>query len=566
MWTRVHVTDNALKWERDKFRWLIIAVTATAMNPFPQNPPLARTDSSASFSSEDDASMSSSVTVIGSTRRTRKRFSNVQLTMLENLFHQNSHPSREDRENVAKAGGMEIKSVTIWFQNKRQTERKTAASNNPNNISGGGHSPNVVPNITSILHTFSLHNTSHHSTSRTSSPPFSATASSRSGSGGATSSIISTTGMGAPRPTLDRVASRSELRSSAPRTPRRPAPGAPTAIWDSMPSSPLAPPISPPAREFIDFGKHKSTRRTLEWACAAARLADKDGYASGMSAGFGGGHGAPQGAMSMGMAGDSISSARDPRDRDSYRDEYRDGSYRESYRDGYSQSRHGHTHAAVASDVHGKGRTVHRQKSHIHISEREREDREREDERERHRERERDRDSHRERGEREREAYHRPREYYAHQPSQPYPPRAHSQERYRSSHPRSPVEDRDRDSGMMTDDEDRDEDQDPEHEAITPSSTWGKDDRRWTAAPAEGGGTNVSLMALGASAVNALGHTGSQGSVGSGSRRMSESKMARERDGERERDRDGDRPLPKGVDDDDMFKAALALCGLGRRA
>jgi hypothetical protein len=39
-------------------------------------------------------------------RRTRKRFTNVQLMMLENLFHQNSHPSREDREAVAKTGGM----------------------------------------------------------------------------------------------------------------------------------------------------------------------------------------------------------------------------------------------------------------------------------------------------------------------------------------------------------------------------------------------------------------------------------------------------------------------------
>lgn len=39
-------------------------------------------------------------------RRTRKRFTNVQLMMLENLFHQNSHPSREDREAVAKAGAM----------------------------------------------------------------------------------------------------------------------------------------------------------------------------------------------------------------------------------------------------------------------------------------------------------------------------------------------------------------------------------------------------------------------------------------------------------------------------
>lgn len=41
-----------------------------------------------------------------------------------------------------------------------------------------------------------------------------------------------------------------------------------------MPSSPVTDPISPPAREFVEFGKK---RRTLEWACAAARLAEKDG-------------------------------------------------------------------------------------------------------------------------------------------------------------------------------------------------------------------------------------------------------------------------------------------------
>ena len=56
----------------------------------------------------------------------------------------------------------------------------------------------------------------------------------------------------------------------------------------------------------------------------------------------------------------------------------------------------------------------------------------------------------------------------------------------------------------LTDDED--------HEAITPPSTWGKGDLRWTPA---GEGTMSNL--------------------------------------------------PKGVDDVDMFKAAIALCGLGRR-
>ncbi|KXN85742.1 Homeobox protein Hox-A2 [Leucoagaricus sp. SymC.cos] len=170
-------------------------------------------------------------------RRTRKRFTNVQLMMLENLFHQNSHPSREDREAVAKAGGMEIKSVTIWFQNKRQTERKSAASN---------HSSFNTPPLT------------HQPTARrTSSPTFT------------NRSSASTTS----RPSLDRVASRSELRAPAPRTPsKRLDPNA--TLWDNMPSSPIVDPNSPPAREYVEFGKK---RRTLEWACAAARLAEKDG-------------------------------------------------------------------------------------------------------------------------------------------------------------------------------------------------------------------------------------------------------------------------------------------------
>lgn len=129
----------------------------------------------------------------------------------------------------------EIKSVTIWFQNKRQTERKVAANNVAN-------PPSTRPRTLS-------------------SPTFPSTRS-------------TSTASSSSRPSLDHVASRSELRASAPRTPnRRHNPNA--AIWDNMPSSPLASPASPPEREYVNFGTNQRTRRTLEWACAAARLADK---------------------------------------------------------------------------------------------------------------------------------------------------------------------------------------------------------------------------------------------------------------------------------------------------
>ncbi|KAF8832868.1 hypothetical protein HHX47_DHR1001435 [Lentinula edodes] len=188
------------------------------------------------------------------TRRTRKRFSNVQLMMLENLFHHNSHPSRQERETVARAGSMyvllsrsvscterftrvscrEIKSVTVWFQNKRQMERK-------------GSTPNS-----------SVRCPRHSSPS---SAPY---------------SFVLTTGQTlTARPSLDRIASRSELPQSTPRTPTRQRDPA-RPIWEAMPSSPPFPMTSPSGKDYVEFGKLTQTR-TLEWACARRRLAAKSG-------------------------------------------------------------------------------------------------------------------------------------------------------------------------------------------------------------------------------------------------------------------------------------------------
>lgn len=220
-----------------------------------------------------------------------------------------------------------------------------------------------MPNITGTMHTFSINGMS-----RTTSPSPSATCKSTS------------------CPSLDRVASRSELRVAAPRTPsRRHNPSG--AIWENMPSSPLAPPVSPPPREFIDFGKNTRTMRTLEWACAAARVAEKDGH-----------------SFEMNSGPDTSSST-------------------------------------LKTSGRSKGRTIRREHNH----------------------------------------------------------NGTGSDRLRQEYEEGTAMDVE-----LTDDED--------HEAITPPSTWGKGDYRWT--PAEEGATSN---------------------------------------------------LPKGVDDDDMFKAALALCGLGRR-
>ncbi|KAH6916642.1 hypothetical protein BKA70DRAFT_1555289 [Coprinopsis sp. MPI-PUGE-AT-0042] len=196
---------------------------------------LSRTSSAASFSSDDINIITPSA--INASRRTRKRFTNSQLTMLENLFHRTSHPSREEREAVAKAGQMEIKSVTIWFQNKRQTERKSAASKET-------------------------------TSSRTASPSFSSSSA---------KSLLSVSG----RPSLDKIATRTEMRNHhGSRTPRRHTTSGTGGhggehIWDHMPSSPLVPP-SPATSDYAEYPKNSRSKRTLEWACAAARASERD--------------------------------------------------------------------------------------------------------------------------------------------------------------------------------------------------------------------------------------------------------------------------------------------------
>ncbi|KAI0066559.1 homeobox-domain-containing protein [Artomyces pyxidatus] len=173
----------------------------------PARPDLARTSSLTSVESDGAASDS---------RRTRKRFTDWQLAMLEQLFHRTSHPTRDEREALARDLRMEQKSVTIWFQNRRQSERKAAL--------------HTTPNARKDAHTTPARRTT-------------------------------------PRVKLDDLATRSERRTGLPR-----APDPSKSLWDNMPSSPLAPP-SPPRRELVEFGRG----RTLEWACAAARLSGRSG-------------------------------------------------------------------------------------------------------------------------------------------------------------------------------------------------------------------------------------------------------------------------------------------------
>ncbi|KAJ7103476.1 homeodomain transcription factor [Mycena belliarum] len=178
-----------------------------------------------------------------SSTRSRRRFSSAQTVVLEQLFHTNPNPSLKEREALARCldPEMELRPVTIWFQNKRQTQRRATTRR--------AHTLEAITNTAT--------------TNCKTLPSYKSRASS-----------TSTPASASRRPSLDRVASRSELRAPAPRTPvRRHNPHAP--LWANMASSPIGPPTSPVARDYVEFGASQRTR-TLEWACARCRLSGKD--------------------------------------------------------------------------------------------------------------------------------------------------------------------------------------------------------------------------------------------------------------------------------------------------
>ncbi|OSD03274.1 hypothetical protein PYCCODRAFT_256218 [Trametes coccinea BRFM310] len=65
-------------------------------------------------------------------KRARHKMTDVQLQRLEELYQADTHPSRGAKEALAREVGMTLKSVLIWFQNRRQDRRRkssgTAAS------------------------------------------------------------------------------------------------------------------------------------------------------------------------------------------------------------------------------------------------------------------------------------------------------------------------------------------------------------------------------------------------------------------------------------------------------
>ncbi|KAG8935937.1 hypothetical protein FRC03_003774 [Tulasnella sp. 419] len=153
----------------------------------------------------------------GKTPKTRKRITKQQLQLLEELYQRVSHPSREARQAIALQTGMELRSVTIWLQNKRQIVRKNALA-----AQAARSSSNNTP--------ISANTPDSRDTSATSSA---------ASSPAPEDPVEPEQEDATSRPSLDRVASLSEFPSPARQVHQKDSP----EIWNHMPSSP---PSSPP--------------------------------------------------------------------------------------------------------------------------------------------------------------------------------------------------------------------------------------------------------------------------------------------------------------------------------
>ncbi|EMD42341.1 hypothetical protein CERSUDRAFT_110850 [Gelatoporia subvermispora B] len=237
--------------------------------------------------------------------RTRKRFSSMQLMLLEQLYHQTSHPTREQREALARTIDMETRSVTVWFQNKRQTERRVAMHNAS---SGSGTSSSGSPPFTTTTHANALHPSRPRLLQQPGSSEHRDMNIYRHASLDRKPVHPGREPAKRGRPSLDHIAARAERphpprrTASMPLPPSWPAPldlepfslpqmpphtprSKTRALWENMPSSPITSDTDGTAQEgsparleraYVAFGRGRTTRmRTLEWACAAARVSGR---------------------------------------------------------------------------------------------------------------------------------------------------------------------------------------------------------------------------------------------------------------------------------------------------
>ncbi|KAL7285011.1 hypothetical protein ACG7TL_000100 [Trametes sanguinea] len=276
---------------------------------------LSRTSSTSSAYSDDSSASASTNTtlapadaIVDGPKRTRKRFTTLQLMMLEHLYHKASHPTREQREQLAKDAEIDVRSVTVWFQNKRQTDRRIHRQLSEPAVAPFTLHPTSSPAPSILLppsspfsdasgktiHTVRARTLSSTSITSTTSMP-SLSSSNRKRERTSENHDRNVRRKPSRHLSLDAIAARTERPVLIPRTPpqciasssppsRAHTPEPPSedgsctssgskALWENMQSSPVAPEPAPRVeREIVRYGRKKYS---LEYACAREMIGGK---------------------------------------------------------------------------------------------------------------------------------------------------------------------------------------------------------------------------------------------------------------------------------------------------
>ncbi|KAI0328155.1 hypothetical protein GY45DRAFT_1215456, partial [Cubamyces sp. BRFM 1775] len=248
----------------------------------------------------------------GAEKRARHKMTDFQLQKLEALYQEDTHPSRAAKEKVAQEVGMTIKSVLIWFQNRRQ-DRRRKSTNTPtkgsparvrrttgqNNRKASGDAPKNSNGIIRQRKTatpvvglgpatpVSVQSASIPSQATTPLPPHTI------------HTTESSQGNDSMEASEDSLSTAPTSVRHLPRVTRSPSSsldsdssdGSPYALWRFIVPSPPPPPPLPPTHIAQDgsrrsrhpFGNMQASdlvqrRPDLEWACANSAARRKHGY------------------------------------------------------------------------------------------------------------------------------------------------------------------------------------------------------------------------------------------------------------------------------------------------
>ncbi|CCM03122.1 uncharacterized protein FIBRA_05243 [Fibroporia radiculosa] len=177
----------------------------------------------------------------------RRRLLHEQTVALLAVFELKTHPSKDERVALAQQLGMELKTVSAWFQNRRRSHKKKLLvwnrGSQENRYEGSAYPASSSRHLSRVGSTISLD----------------CIASSRE------KPMVQS---GAP-PLRPPLTPRRPGRSKNAVSPTRES----TNLWDHIPSSPPALPSSPGAESMRLAAIPERSRRlrSLEWACAKAR-------------------------------------------------------------------------------------------------------------------------------------------------------------------------------------------------------------------------------------------------------------------------------------------------------